>query len=49
MTYTLEDYLLTLHVGDGCFGWSDINNKVYANVIIQDKISNGVNEKLDLY
>ena len=44
MTYTLEDYLLTLHVGDGWFGWSDTNNKVYANLILQDKISNGVNE-----
>ena len=44
MTYTLEDYLLTLHIGDGWFAWSDINNKVYANLIVQDKISNGVNE-----
>ena len=44
MTYTLEDYLLTLHIGDGWFGWSDSSNKVYANLILQDKISNGVNE-----
>ena len=33
MTYTLEDYLVTLHEGQW-FGWSDSKNKVYANLVI---------------
>jgi hypothetical protein len=33
MTYTLEDYLVGLHEGQW-FGWSDNNNKVYANLVI---------------
>jgi len=33
MTYTLEDYLVTLHTGQW-FGWSDSKNKVYANLVI---------------
>ena len=32
---TLEEYLALLHTGQW-FGWSDINNKVYANLIILD-------------
>ena len=32
---TLEEYLALLHTGQW-FGWSDINNKVYANLIIHD-------------
>jgi len=37
MTYTLEDYLCTLHTG-GWFGFNNLNgddaNKTYANLII---------------
>mgnify|MGYP006159694743 CR=1 FL=1 len=33
MTYTLEDYLVTLHTGQW-FGWSDSKNKIYANLVI---------------
>jgi len=33
MTYTLEDYLVSLHTGQW-FGWSDSKNKVYANLVI---------------
>ena len=33
MTYTLEDYLVDLHIGQW-FGWSDSKNKVYANLVI---------------
>jgi len=32
---TLEEYLSLLHEGQW-FGWSDINNKVYKNLIIHD-------------
>ena len=35
MTYTLEDYLVSLHQGQW-FGWSDSKNKVYANLVIHD-------------
>ena len=35
MTYTLENYLMTLHTGQW-FGWSDSKNKVYANLVIHD-------------
>ena len=35
MTYTLEDYLVSLHTGQW-FGWSDSKNKVYANLVIHD-------------
>ena len=31
----IEDYLARLHTGLW-YGWSDINNKVYANLIILD-------------
>tara|TARA_R110000737_G_C14487171_1_gene469565 strand:+ start:661 stop:981 length:321 start_codon:yes stop_codon:yes gene_type:complete len=31
----IEDYLVELHGGQW-FGWSDANNKVYANLIILD-------------
>ena len=31
----IEDYLVTLHTGQW-FGWSDADNKVYANLIILD-------------
>ena len=31
----IEDYLVSLHTGQW-FGWSDANNKVYANLIIHD-------------
>ena len=31
----IEDYLVTLHTGQW-FGWSDADNKVYANLIIHD-------------
>jgi len=33
MTFTLEDYLVSLHTGQW-FGWSDSKNKVYANLVI---------------
>jgi Mlc titration factor MtfA (ptsG expression regulator) len=33
MTFTLEDYLCTLHTGQW-FGWSDSKNKVYSNLVI---------------
>ena len=36
MTYTLEDYLVSLHTGQW-FGWSDSKNKVYANLVIHSK------------
>jgi len=32
---TLEDYLAQLHSGQW-FGWSDVKNKVYANLVILD-------------
>ena len=33
----IEDYLASLHAG--CwFGWSDSKNKIYANLIIHEKI-----------
>jgi len=35
MTYTLQDYLASLHTGQW-FGWSDSKNKVYANLVIHD-------------
>ncbi len=35
MTYTLEDYLVSLHQGQW-FGWSDTKNKIYANLVIHD-------------
>jgi len=31
----IEDYLAQLHTGQW-FGWSDVKNKVYANLIIHD-------------
>ena len=31
----IEDYLVQLHTGQW-FGWSDYENKVYANLIIHD-------------
>ena len=31
----IEDYLASLHTGQW-FGWSDADNKVYANLIIHD-------------
>ena len=31
----IEDYLVSLHTGQW-FGWSDADNKVYANLIIHD-------------
>lgn len=31
----IEDYLVKLHTGQW-FGWSDANNKIYANLIILD-------------
>ena len=36
MSYTLEDYLVSLHTGQW-FGWSDSKNKVYANLVIHSK------------
>ena len=32
----IEDYLARLHTGLW-YGWSDINNKVYTNLIVLDK------------
>ena len=32
----IEDYLARLHTGLW-YGWSDVNNKVYANLIVLDK------------
>ena len=32
---TLEDYLSSLHKGQW-FGWSDVTNKIYANLIVHD-------------
>ena len=31
----IEDYLVTVRTGQW-FGWSDINNKIYANLIVHD-------------
>jgi len=31
----IEDYLVTVRTG-AWFGWSDINNKVYSNLIVHD-------------
>ena len=31
----IEDYLTSLHTGQW-FGWSDVKNKIYANLIILD-------------
>ena len=31
----IEDYLVTLHTGQW-FGWSDVTNKIYANLIVHD-------------
>jgi len=31
----IEDYLVSLHTGQW-FGWSDVKNKIYANLIILD-------------
>ena len=31
----IEDYLISLHTGQW-FGWSDVKNKVYSNLIIHD-------------
>ena len=31
----IEDYLASLHTGQW-FGWSDVYNKIYANLIIHD-------------
>jgi hypothetical protein len=40
MTYTLEDYLCTLHTG-GWFGFNNLNgddaNKTYANLVIHSE------------
>jgi hypothetical protein len=33
VTYTLEDYLAGLHIGQW-FGFSDINNKTHSNLVI---------------
>jgi hypothetical protein len=33
MQYTLEDFLVKLHMGQW-FGWSDPKNKTYANLVI---------------
>jgi len=32
----IEDYLITVRTG-AWFSWSDINNKVYSNLIVNDK------------
>ena len=32
----IEDYLVTVRTG-AWFGWSDINNKVYSNLIVYDE------------
>ena len=45
-TYTLENYLVDLHTG-GWFGWSNSNNKVYANLIIHPKVSNELGEMIN--
>jgi len=36
MTYTLEDYLTTLHTGQW-FGWTGSKNKIYANLVIHSE------------
>jgi len=40
----IEDYLARLHTGLW-YGWSDINNKVYANLIIHDDSKTKPTEK----
>ena len=37
----IEDILVTLHTGKW-FGWSDSNNKVYANLVIHPQLGVGV-------
>ena len=31
----IEDYLVTVRTGQW-FGWSDLNNKIYANLVVHD-------------
>jgi len=49
-TYTLEDYLCSLHTGQW-FGFNNLNginaNKTYANLVIHPKISNELGELID--
>ena len=40
----IEDYLAGLHTGQW-FGWSDANNKVYANLVIHDNSKDKPTEK----
>ena len=40
----IEDVLINLHTGQW-FGWSDSNNKVYANLIIHDDSKTKPTEK----
>ena len=40
----IEDYLVQLHTGQW-FGWSDVNNKIYANLIILDDSKNKPTEQ----
>ena len=39
MTYTLEDYLVSLHPGSW-FTWTDYTNKVYANLSLATGMQN---------
>jgi len=40
----IEDVLVNLHDGQW-FGWSDVNNKIYANLVIHDDSKDKPTEK----
>ena len=41
----IEDYLASLHTG-GWFGWSDVKNKIYANLILHSEIWDSSTDKM---
>ena len=45
MTYTLEDYLVSLHPGSW-FTWTDSSNKVYANLILAPVMNNEAGQEI---
>ena len=45
MTYTLEDYLVSLHPGSW-FTWTDSSSKVYANLILAPVMNNEAGEEI---
>ena len=45
-TYTLEDYIVSLHIGSW-FTWTDSSNKVYANLALAPKMMNEAGDLID--